>query len=88
MIAANCYIDCGHGTHKGIIMIKQKTIVNPVCFGEDAWIGTEVAILKGSQINDGAVVEANVRVRSIIGSNVIAVGIPAKIVKYREDGPN
>lgn len=88
MIAANCYIDCGHGTHKGIIMIKQKTIVNPVYFGEDAWIGIEVAILKGSQINDGAVVEANVRVRSIIGSNVIAVGIPAKIVKHREDGSN
>ena len=88
MIAANCYIDCGHGTHKGIIMIKQKTIVNPVYFGEDAWIGIEVAILKGSQINDGAVVEANVRVCSIIGSNVIAVGIPAKIVKHREDGSN
>ncbi|WP_288894321.1 hypothetical protein [uncultured Alistipes sp.] len=67
-------------------MRKQETVVSPVRIGNDVWIGTGVTILKGSQINDGAIVGASALVRSTIESNAIAVGTPAKIVKYRQNG--
>lgn len=65
-------------------MRTQKTVVLPVKIGNDVWVGTGVTILKGSQINDGAVIGANALVRSTIESNAIAVGIPARILKHRE----
>lgn len=87
MIAANSYItDCDHGTQKNVIMRNQKTVVSSVRIGNDVWIGTGVIVLKGSQINDGAIIGAGALVRSTVESNAIAIGIPAKIVKYRQNG--
>lgn len=86
MIAAQCYIiDSDHGMKKGIKMYSQPNIVEAVSIGKDVWIGAGAKILRGSKIGDGAVIGANSVVKGEIPENAIAVGCPAKVIKYREE---
>lgn len=52
--------------------------------GNDVWIGDNVTILKG-KIGDGAVIGAGSVVTKDIPPYAIAVGNPAKVIKYRFD---
>lgn len=84
MIAAQCYIiDMDHGTAAGELIRKQCNTVCPVIIGNDVWLGANVTVLKGSVIDDGAVIGAKSMVKGHIGSNVIAVGVPAKEKRER-----
>lgn len=56
----------------------------PIRIGEDVWIAAGCKILKGSVINDGAIIGAGSVVKGMIPKNGIAVGVPAKVKKYRE----
>lgn len=49
----------------------------------DVWIGTQCVILSGVKISNGAVIGANSVVTKDIPPYAIAVGSPAKVVKYR-----
>jgi virginiamycin A acetyltransferase len=51
--------------------------------GNDVWIGTQSIILSGIKIGNGAVIGANSVVTSDIPPFAIAVGSPAKVIKYR-----
>ena len=83
-IAAQCYIiDMDHGIEKGSLIHNQRNSVMQVIIGEDCWLGANVTVLKGSIIEDGAVVGANALVKGIVPHNAIAVGSPAKTIKYR-----
>ncbi len=62
----------GHPTGKG-----------PIIIGNDVWIGTGVTILSGVTIGDGAVIGANAVVSKDVPPYAIAVGNPARVVKYR-----
>lgn len=84
MIAAQCYIiDTDHGIKSGELISKQKNTVSPVVIGEGVWIAAGAKILKGSVIRDGAVIGAQGVVKGEIPENAIAVGVPAKAIKYR-----
>lgn len=52
--------------------------------GNDVWIGDNVVILKG-RIGDGAVIGAGAVVTHDIPPYAIAVGNPARVIKYRFD---
>ena len=54
-----------------------------VFIGNDVWIGTQCVILSGASISDGAVIGANSVVNSFIPPYAIAIGSPAKVVKFR-----
>lgn len=54
-----------------------------IVIGNDVWIGTQSVILSGANISDGAVIGANSVVNSYIPPYAVAVGSPAKVVKYR-----
>jgi acetyltransferase-like isoleucine patch superfamily enzyme len=85
LIAANCYIiDCDHQIDKNSEIICQGIISSPVNIGKGCWIGANVTILRGAIIHDGAVIGAGAVVKGEIPANAIAVGVPAKVVKYRE----
>lgn len=85
MIAAQSYIiDMDHGIHAGELIRNQRNTVSPVIIGEDVWIAAGCKILKGSQIHDGAIIGAASVVKGEIPENAIAVGIPAKVKKFRE----
>ncbi|MBD3627915.1 CatB-related O-acetyltransferase [Cyclobacterium sp.] len=51
--------------------------------GNDVWIGTKTVVLSGAKIGHGAIIGANSVVKGIIPAFAIAVGSPAKVVKYR-----
>ncbi|OIQ23505.1 CatB-related O-acetyltransferase [uncultured Lacinutrix sp.] len=51
--------------------------------GNDVWIGVEAMILDGVVIGDGAVIGARSVVTKDIPPYAIAVGSPAKVIKYR-----
>ncbi|NJO59335.1 MAG: acyltransferase [Richelia sp. RM2_1_2] len=55
----------------------------PIKIGSDVWIGRGVYIGKGIEIGDGAVIGANSVVTKYIPPYAVAVGVPAKIIKYR-----
>ena len=49
------------------------------------WIGTQSVILSGAHISDGCVIGANSVVTGFLPPYCIAVGSPAKPIKYRFD---
>lgn len=55
--------------------------------GNDVFIGANVTVIDGARIGDGAVVGAGAVVVKDIPPYAIAVGVPAKVVKYRFDEP-
>jgi len=50
---------------------------------DDCWIGANAVILGGVHIGRGAIIGAGAVVTKDIPSMAIAVGVPAKILKYR-----
>ena len=56
--------------------------------GHDAWIGHGVTIMRGVRIGIGAVVGSGAVVTHDVPDYAIAVGIPAKVIKYRFDETN
>lgn len=58
---------------------KPKNII----IGNDVWIGINTIVLDGVEIGDGAIIGAGSIVTKNVPPYAIAVGTPAKIVKYR-----
>ncbi|MBQ7035727.1 MAG: hypothetical protein IJN34_08330 [Clostridia bacterium] len=73
-----------HGINKGVLISQQKNSVEEVIIGQDVWLAANVTVLKGSRIEDGAVIGAKSLVKGEISQNAVAVGIPAKVIKQRE----
>lgn len=86
LIAADCYIiDINHGiTSDKIIRMQKNVYKGPVIIEEDVWLGTGVKVMSGVHIGKGAVIGAQALVNKNIPSNAIAVGVPAKVIGYRE----
>ena len=85
MIAAQSYIiDTDHGICAGELVRNQQNTVAPVTIGNDVWIAAGCKILKGSHICDGAIIGAASLVKGEVPENAVAVGIPAKIKKFRD----
>jgi len=60
------------------ILLKNECIIN-----NDVWIGVDSIIRRGVVIGNGAVIGANSFVNTNIPPYAIAVGSPAKVIKYR-----
>lgn len=61
----------------------QETRITNI--GNDVYIGANVLVLDGVTIGDGAVVGAGAVVTNDIPPYAVAVGVPAKVIKYRFD---
>lgn len=77
-------IDTNHGVKAGQIIRDQNAEIGEVVIGNDVWIGAGAKILMNCHIGDGAIIGANAVVTGDIPPNAIAVGIPARVIKYRE----
>jgi acetyltransferase-like isoleucine patch superfamily enzyme len=64
-----------------VVYEEQKQII----IGNDVFIGANVTIVDGVKIGDGSVVGAGAVVVKDIPPYAVAVGIPAKVIKYRFD---
>ena len=91
LIASKVFItDITHGTYSGRethdspnTIPKFRTLKSkPVEIHDNVWIGENVSILPGVIIGYGAIIGANSVVTKSIPPQTIAVGNPAKIIKY------
>lgn len=55
----------------------------PVEIGKHVWLASNVTVCPGVHIGDYAIIGANAVVTSDIPARAVAVGVPAKVVKYR-----
>ena len=63
--------------------IKRRLFSNGAISIEDGvWIGEKVTILPGVTIGTNSIIGANAVVTSNIPANCVAVGIPAKVIKF------
>lgn len=68
-----------------IPFMKQGLTQKGIVIGEDVWIGTRVVILDGVRIGKGCVVGAGAVVNQDIPDFGVAVGTPARVIKYRNE---
>jgi len=86
-IAPYCaFYSYDHGTAPDKPIYQQAlTSKGPIVVEEDAWLGVGVTVLSGVRIGRGAVVGAGSVVARDIPDGAIAIGTPARVVKYRSD---
>ncbi|WJG10401.1 acyltransferase [Aliiglaciecola sp. LCG003] len=72
------------GPTLGALPFDNKMICAEVKINEYVWIGRNVIILPGVEIGEGAVIGAGSIVSKSIPAGAIAVGNPAKPVKFRD----
>ena len=84
-IAAGCrFYSYNHAFAKGVPIAAQPlTSKGGITLEDDVWLGAGVTVLDGVTIGRGAVVGAGALVIGDIPENAIAVGVPAKVVRYR-----
>ena len=75
---------CDHRfDNREIPIAEQGYIVGKVVIEDDVWIGAGSVITAGTKIGKGSVIAAGSVVTKDIPSNVIAGGVPTKIIKNR-----
>jgi acetyltransferase-like isoleucine patch superfamily enzyme len=69
-------------------IVEQERQERDVVIGNDVWLGARAFVGAGVTIGDGCVVSAGSVVTKSLPPGSVAVGIPARIVRRREDyGP-
>src|SRR5699024_1473398 len=53
--------------------------------GNDVWLGSHVAVLRGVTIGDGAIVASGAVVTKDVPAYAIVGGVPASLIRYRFD---
>lgn len=73
--------DQDHAIKPHTITANNGFVTAPIHIGNNVWIGTKVTITKGVTIGDNVVIGAGAVVTSDIPDNVVAVGVPAKVMR-------
>ena len=73
-----------HGMNKRKFIKHQSHEHGRIMISDDVWIGSNASIIMDSIISNGAIIGAHSLVNSQIAEFGIAVGVPAKIIKYRD----
>ena len=63
---------------------RQAMPERPVSIGDGSWLGHGTVVLPGAQIGRHVVVGANSVVTGVLPDNCVAVGSPAKVVRYHD----
>lgn len=86
-IAANCaFYNYDHGIAAGQPIMEQPLRTRgDTVIGDGVWLGHGVTVLQGVTIGEGAVIAAGAVVVSDIPPQAIAAGVPARVMKFRED---
>jgi acetyltransferase-like isoleucine patch superfamily enzyme len=86
-IGPGCYLtDHDHGVDPSLPPLSQALISAPTSLGNEVWLGAHVVVLKGVTIGDRAVVGAGSVVTKDVPADAVAVGVPARVVRVRENG--
>jgi acetyltransferase-like isoleucine patch superfamily enzyme len=68
-------------------VIAQERTSSGIVVGENVWLGTGAKVLDGVTLGDDVVVGANAVVADDIPSGCVAVGVPARVVRRRNEVP-
>lgn len=83
-IGPNCYItDHDHGQDITLPPLEQEMAGSPTRIGDWVWLGANVVVLKGVTIGDRTIVGAGSVVTKDLPSDVIAAGVPARVIRKR-----
>ncbi len=92
LMASKIYIsDCSHGSYSGnkndsnpdITPIERPLFAKAVMIEDNVWLGEFVSVLPGVTIGKGAIIGAGAVVSKDVPDYGIAVGNPAKVVRFR-----
>jgi acetyltransferase-like isoleucine patch superfamily enzyme len=67
----------------GIAILDQGRATAPVRIGNNVWIGAKATITKGVTIGSNTVIGAHAVVTGDLPEDCVAVGIPARVIRYR-----
>ncbi|MFO7810844.1 MAG: 2,3,4,5-tetrahydropyridine-2,6-dicarboxylate N-acetyltransferase [Candidatus Delongbacteria bacterium] len=80
LVGNNCHIGAG-AVLAGVI---EPPSAKPVTIGDDVMIGANAVVLEGVSVGSSAVIAAGSVVTQDVPDNMVAAGIPAKIIKKRD----
>lgn len=67
----------------GIPIRSQPDVFKPTIIEDDVWVGAGATVLAGVCLHQGAIIGAGSVVTNDIPANAIAVGVPARVIRYR-----
>lgn len=84
-VMLNLNVTVGHDVRIGAYTTVSlgSNISGKAIIGEDCDLGTNCTVLPGVRIGDGAILGAMACATRDLEGNVIAIGVPAKIIKHR-----
>ena len=87
LFAAYTYVVGGGHDHSdvGAVIIDQARPSKGVTIGRNVWLGAGAKVLDGVTLGSNVVVGAGAVVNESLPDSVIAAGVPAKIIKRRDD---
>ncbi len=77
-------VDVRSGDFRSIIDATTGERLNPpsdVVIGDRVWVGKRAMLMKGSRIGSGSIVGAGSLVTGEVPSDVVAAGVPAKVIR-------
>ena len=77
-----------HGIQADLPMNQQGWVEKDVVIGNDVWLGANSVIVPGVKIGDGSIVAAGAVVTKEVPPYTIVGGVPAKIIKERNQNGN
>jgi acetyltransferase-like isoleucine patch superfamily enzyme len=89
LFAAYTYlVGGGHDFEKAEVpVLEQGRSSRGIVLDDNVWLGTGAKVLDGVRIGRNVVVGANAVVNTDLPDGVIAAGVPARVIRKREDAP-
>jgi maltose O-acetyltransferase len=69
-----------------VSIIDQGRKTAPIQIGDNVWVGAKATITKGVSIGSNSVIGAHAVVTGDLPEDCVAVGVPARVVRYRGGG--
>ncbi len=84
-VADGCFITDNPGHPLDPIARRSQAVsadsIKPVCIEDDVWLGTRVTVMPGVTIGRATVVGAGSVVTKSLPPNVLAAGVPARVIR-------
>ncbi len=73
---------------EGTPVIEQERTSKGIRLGDNVWLGTGAKVMDGVSIGESVVVGAGAVVTTDLPDATVAVGVPARVVRSRREGPS